>query len=402
MFVLFKKDYISDIICHEHEDSCIQYAVKDLQNDLKKISGKSPKIKTHLSSHEKGSIFIGSAKNKRFADLLRQMHIDIAGLQGKWEHYQIKTIGNSLVICGSDKRGTMWGIYELCEKYLNVDPLYHWTCNEPCKGEELILNDLDVFDGPKSFKYRGWFINDEDLLTEWLDGGGQRKTDYSFYHQVIHESVLDKILETALRLKQNLIIPASLLDIENKAEERLVKQVVKRGLFISQHHIEPLGVSHFAWESYWAKRNLNPEPSYAVNPDKFEEIWTHYAKRWAQYDGVIWQLGLRGKGDKPVWKSVDNFPVEMKARGKVISSAIAKQKKIVADALGHEDFVATTTIYMEGVELYEKGYLVFPKGTMIVFSDDGLTQMWQNSFYSIKRDEAKSYGLYYHLAFWWD
>jgi hypothetical protein len=105
----------------------------------------------------------------------------------------------------------MWGIYSFCEQHLGVDPMYYWTDHEPARMPALELPPYSQLDGPKTFKYRGVFVNDEDLFTEWKDNGGHRHTNYPFYHQVVHPSILEKVVETALRLKMNLIIPASLL-----------------------------------------------------------------------------------------------------------------------------------------------------------------------------------------------
>ncbi len=311
MFIGFDQTRIIDLFCHAAEPACITHALTDLQSDLCKVSGQTAELKPYLPRDEDGYVVVGSLDNPVFREWLLARQIDTSDIAGCWERYLMRTFGaqnESLLICGSDARGAMFGIYTFCEQFLGVDPLYLWTDNEPAQQEALSLGPLHVVDGPKTFRYRGIFVNDEDLLTEWQDNGGQRYADYPFYHQVTHPTVIEKVIETALRLKMNLIIPASLLDIDNPAEENLVRLACGRGLYVSQHHVEPLGVSHFTWENYWKAQGETVEPSYVKHADKFEQIWRCYARKWAQYPGVIWQLGLRGRGDRPVWFNDQSVP----------------------------------------------------------------------------------------------
>lgn len=406
MFKLYNNSFMVEIFFDHFESKCIERAVEDLQNDIMKISGSTvPVVKKYLPLEEEGFIVIGSLENERFKKYLDQVNIAVPILKGEWERYVIKTIGENdenLLICGSDCRGTMWGIYQFCEEYLGIDPLYFWTDNEPEKKSELAFDQIEVVSGPVTFKFRGWFINDEDLLTEWKNGGGIRYIDYPYYHQVTHQSIIEKVIETALRLKQNLMIPASFIDIDNPAEENLVRMVTERGMFISQHHVEPMGVSHFGWDNFWEKRDQDVEASYVLYPEKFEEIWTYYAKKWAKYENVIWQFGLRGRGDRPVWFHDENVSPSMEERGKLISNAISKQDQIVEKVVGNKDYYSTTTLWMEGTELHNDCYLTFPDDTMIIFADKGSTQMWGEDFYTVDRKADKEYGLYYHVAFWGD
>ena len=401
--ILYRDGFLVDLFVDDSEPGCVHRAAKDLQGDLQKITGRMADYKRYLPAREHGCIVIGTLDNERFRAFLAGQGLDCGEMEGGWERYILRTFGEkdeSLVICGSDERGTMWGIYHVCEHFLGVDPQYFWTDNEPRKREKLVIDPINYISQTPTFRFRGWFLNDEDLLTEWKNGGGTRNIDYPFYHQVIHHSILEKVVETALRLRQNLMIPSSFVDIMNPPEENLVRIVTERGMFVSQHHVEPMGVSHFGFENYWAKRGGKQAASYIKHPERFEEIWRAYAEKWAKYGNVIWQLGLRGRGDRPVWVHDPNVPESMDARGAIISRAIQKQWEIVADVLGSRDFFSTTTLWMEGGVLHNLGLLKFPKNTMIVLSDIGGSQMWSEDFYNVKRQPGRDYGLYYHVAFW--
>lgn len=403
MGVVFDEERLADIFCHHDEERSLELAVQDLRADLRKVSGRDAVMKPYLPRDEEGYIVAGSLSNADFASWIAARGIVVSAVAGRWEHYLLLTIGDdqqSVLICGSDTRGAIYGVYEFCERCLGVDPLYFWTDNEPQRRASLVVPPMRISDGPETFRYRGIFVNDEDLLTEWLPGGGKRYTSYPFYHQVVHQDIIAKVAETALRLKMNLIIPASLLDIDNPAEENLVRLVTERGLLVSQHHVEPLGVSHFAWDNYWAKRGKVVPPSFVTQRAAFEEIWEYYARKWARYPGVIWQLGLRGRGDRPVWWNDASVPSTDAERGALISSAYAAQDAILQRVLGRSDYLTTATLWMEGSDLQKAGVLTYPPRTMLVFADYGPTQMMRDDYYETVREPQRQYGLYHHVAFW--
>src|SRR5690606_35932700 len=138
-----------------------------------------------------------------------------------------------------------------------------------------------------------------DLLTEWYLDGGQRDIDYPFYSRVVSPKASARVFEALLRLQYNLVIPASFVDIRNPDEARLIDEVTRRGLFVSMHHVEPMGVSGFGFLNYWRDHDQDVPFSYARHPDKFAIVWEEYARRWAEYPNVIWQIGLRGIADRP-------------------------------------------------------------------------------------------------------
>lgn len=211
---------------------------------------------------------------------------------------------------------------------------------------------------------------------------------------------MDKIFESILRLGLNTVIPCSFIDILNPAEEAIVAQAAKRGLYISQHHQEPVGVAYFAAENYMLEHYPDKAVSFVASPDKMTEIWRVYIDKWSKYEPqVIWQLGLRGKGDKAVWHTDESVDSSAEKRGAVISSAVETQHRLIAEAVGHTDFLSTSTLWLEGAELYDQGYLKFPKNTITVFSDIGDTQLFGGDFYDTKRRNGEKYGIYYHAGF---
>lgn len=371
------------IVVSTDATQAVRLAVADFTSDVRKITGKTLRVVDRMEKCGKPCLIIETVPN------------------GKWESYRVVTSSPELLrISGSDERGTMFGIYAFIERYLDVDPLYFWTDREPTKRNTLAWDSVSIEGREPTFRYRGWFINDEDLLTEWKDGGGKRDIDYPFYHQVTAPEVLEYVFEAMLRLQHNLVIPASFTDIENPNEERMIRAATRRGLFISMHHVEPMGVSGFAFKNFWKSKGREMPYSFIGQRDAFQEIWTHYAARWAHHPNVIWQTGLRGIGDRPVWAHDAQAPTTDEGRGKMISDALEMQAKIVRSVNKRPNPPMTTTLWMEGALLNKQGHLKFPPGVGIIFADNTPGWRWQSDFFETKREPGQHYGVYYHHALW--
>ena len=389
------------------EPAYIRLAAADLAGDVAKITGQTPAIVDKLADCKADCVVLASADQPQSVELLKRLGRDPAALAGKWEAYTVDKadvavapIARALIITGSDARGTMFGLYAFIEQQLGVDPLYFWTGRAPKQRASLAWEKVHIEAGEPKFRFRGWFINDEDLLTEWEDGGGQRDLDYAYYHQVMAPKVSARVFEALLRLQYNLVIPSSFVDIRNPAEARLIDDATRRGLLVSQHHVEPLGVSGFAFRNYWKSKGEDVPFSFTQHPEKFEIAWREYASLWAKYPGVIWQLGLRGIADRPVWVSDPSAPKTDEGRGKLISDAMALQWEIVRSVDRRPQPLATTTLWMEGALLHKQGHLKFPADVTVIFSDNSPGWQLQSDFYEVTREPGRNYGVYYHHALW--
>ncbi len=74
-------------------------------------------------------IVAGSLESRFIKELVKAKKIDITSLKGKREKYLMKAVSRPFdgvdeawVVVGSDKRGTIYGIYELSEQ-IGVSPL---------------------------------------------------------------------------------------------------------------------------------------------------------------------------------------------------------------------------------------------------------------------------------------
>ncbi len=379
-FELVTAERVAPILVAAGEPGYVRLAAEDLASDVQKITGKRPDVLADGPAPAGACVMIGTK----------------AG--GPWESYRVEAKGGRLVIEGGDARGTMFGVYAFIEAALKVDPLGFWSGVEPRKRMELKWPSVSLVSGSPSFKFRGWFVNDEDLLSEWMDSGGKRNIDYPYYGQVVNREALRAVVEALVRSRCNLIIPASFIDILNPPEAALVEECVRRGVFVSQHHVEPLGVSAFSYFNYWKARGKELKYSYFSHPAEVCEVWRAYAKRWAEYPNVIWQLGLRGVADRPMWMADANVPQSDADRGRIISEAMAAQVKILDEVCPQRAAprFMSTTLWAEGSVLNQKGLLSIPEGTIIVFADNSPGWKWQQDFYATPRRPGNSYGVYYH------
>ncbi len=394
MNCFFDKEHIVSICCDASEPTCVHLAVEDLISDLRKLSGRAPALLDSLPGDTMRHVLLVATASPLS---LAAVGIDASPIAGKEEHFMLVPFAQGLAVIGSDKRGTMWGVYEVCRRYLHVDPLYLWTDHEPQQVESLPMPAGTIIDGPKTYRYRGWFINDEDLIEGFCRQGTPEK-DYRF--QQDYRGMLDMLIETALRLRQNLLIPCSHLDILRPEDEAIVARITQRGMYVSMHHQEPVGVHQFTLDRIWAERGGTGNVNFIDNTDFYREIWGKYIARWARYDGVIWQLGLRGRGDRPVWYQNARVPDSTQARGQLISDAIRMQLDMIKAACPGREVLSSATLWMEGMPLYRAGALKFPQGTMVIQSDFGPDQMWGEGYGETPRYPGTDYGVYYHLAFW--
>ena len=373
-------------------------AANDLSSDIKKVTGQQIAVSR---GDLDGAIIIGSLGDPVFRNWIQGISPEKASsLEGKHEAFEIFPFGDAVIFAGSDGRGAMRAIYTFSKEALGIDPTYLWTGIAPHEQPDLDWSSTHISGAEPSFKYRGWFINDEDLLQGWIESGGRRYIDYPHYKYAVDPKAMAAVCETAVRLGYNLIIPASFLNIDNPPERALADEAARRGLYLSMHHIEPLGVSAFTFFNYWKARNEEHLFSFFSSPDQMEETWRYYAKLWSEYPNVIWQLGLRGIADRPMWMADPNTPESNEERGAIMTKAIALQRQIVEEVSKDSKPIMTTTLWAEGSVFFKEGYLQIPEDVMIIFADNSPGRVWQSDFYEMPREPNRNYGVYFHHQLW--
>ena len=347
----------------------IRKAIADLQSDFAKVFGAAPRIVTRTEDAGPVTVVVGT-----YAEIPAAMRP--AGAIAP-ESFSIAVhttgTGNAVVLAGSDLRGTIYAIYQFSQDFLGVDPMYYWTDKEPAKraGIAIPASFSHAFP-PPLFKYRGFFINDEDLLTGWAPG---EKTD----HTGISLAVWDKIYETILRLKGNMVVPGTWIF----PTDPQVKLVGERGLIMTQHHALPLGVNVARWP--------NGVPyNYSTHPEIIERAWKNAVAAYDPHQEILWSVGLRGLSDTSYATMDPSVVGDDKRLGMLISKAIAKQIEIVRAM--HPDAQFVTDFWQEGTHLVRNGDLVIPPGVIHVWADTGYGLLQDGG--QVARDD----GAYYHVA----
>jgi hypothetical protein len=341
------------ILQRPDEPEPMQKALNDLARDLEAVLGKRPKGINR--EEDAGAITILASEQSKLPEALRP-----AGLTGaesfsisvrtaNWSEHHPTTV---VVLAGADMRGTIYAIYEFSQKYLGVDPLYYWTDHEPFKRASIeIPESLDQSFPSPVFKYRGFFINDEDLLTGWAPGENKDKTGISL-------EVWDKIYETILRLKGNVVAPGTWIF----PDEPQVKAAATRGLIVTQHHAIPLGLNVARWPK-------DVPYNYTTNPEILERAWKNAVNSYLPDQEVLWSVGLRGLSDVTYASMDPSVRDNNKALGDLISKAIADQMSIVRSVRPDAKFV--TNLWQEGARLVQQGDLKIPPEVSTVWADDG-------------------------------
>ncbi|TAL05533.1 MAG: hypothetical protein EPO07_03385, partial [Verrucomicrobia bacterium] len=200
----------ADLCMDEADFKVVRIAAECFAADVERVTGKKPRVKTEtreLSSH---AVIIGTiGKSAVIEELIRAGKLDAKPVAGKWESFIIATVTNplpgvstALVIAGSDRRGTAYGVFTLSET-IGVSPWVWWADVPPTHRDALVISQGTHTQGPPSVKYRGIFINDEDWgLQPWAAKTFEPET------KDIGPKTYAKVCELLLRLKANYLWPA--------------------------------------------------------------------------------------------------------------------------------------------------------------------------------------------------
>ena len=343
-----------------------QRALADLQRDWYKVFGHVPVILTALPASWDGSAiqFAPQAPAPSVGTSASALERESFTLQVQTVNGRAKVIG----VSGADMRGAIYAIYAFSEHILGVDPWWYWVDKEPvCRNSIQVPEDFSLRGGFPTFKYRGWFINDEDLLSGF--------TPDPLRENVFSLEMLDRICETLLRLRGNMLVPATF----PFADERCYELTSRRGLVVNLHHVEVVGLNVFRWPSEVAF-------SYSQHPEIMEQYWQECIDALKGKE-VVWTVGYRGKNDRPFWQDEPGLDTPA-ARGNLITRAIAKQVELIRHAQPDASIVAN--MWFEGAKLYLDGFIEIPSGVTLVWTDDGAGTMRDGG------EVRSGNGMYYH------
>jgi hypothetical protein len=267
----------------------VKRAFRDLKTDIGKVTSSVPELSYDTIPHSKEIIIAGTiGKSELIDNLIRNKKIVTDSITGKWEAFLIqvvkkpfKGVKKALVIAGSDKRGTIYGIYEV-SKQIGVSPWYWWADVPVARKENLFFRPVSYIDGSPSVKYRGIFLNDEAPdLTNWI------RAKYGYVTQSDNPPVppgvanyghefYTKLFELLLRLKANYLWPAMWNNAFNEDDPENPRLADEYGIVMGNSHQEPMLRAQKEWNRRY-QRKIGSW-NYAKNPDiaKVPQLWCLY------------------------------------------------------------------------------------------------------------------------------
>ena len=354
------------------EHSCVQLAAANLQKDFELVTGNKPTI-----SETSQKILIGTVGTNKQIDLWVKQGL-LKDLKGKTEKYIIKTIDGQLVIAGSDKRGTVYGIYEL-SRQIGVSPWYYWADVPTEKHTLLYIKDGEFTDGEPAVRYRGLFLNDEaPCLTSWVKNTfGTDYGDHRFY---------EKVFELILRLKGNYLWPAMWGWAFYADDPENLKTADKMGVMMGTSHHEPMARNH---QEYARDRKGWGAWNYATNKQNLDRFFREGIERMKGTDDIV-TIGMRGDGDEAMGKGTDT---------KLLESIIDNQRRIIKEVTKRpaKETPQIWALYKEVQDYYDAGLRV-PDDVTVLLCDDN----WGNVRRLPTAEEQKrkgGWGLYYHVDY---
>ena len=378
-FYIAKNGQTATILLDEKDWSGVIRAANDLGDDVRKVTGTAAAVTTvkDMADVKEGHIVVGTIGKSQLIDrLAKRGKIDVKAVRGQWESYLIDVVDGNLVIAGSDKRGTIYGIYEISQR-IGVSPWYWWA-DVPVKHQDLVVYDGGriVQPSPK-VKYRGIFINDEwPSFGTWCNNqfGGVNSKAYS------------KIFELLLRLKANYLWPAMWDSRFNEDDPESPRLADDYGIVMGTSHHEPMMRAHK--EYVYRKDDVGPW-DYSVNKERLDRFFREGMERNRHYENLV-TIGMRGDGDVAMGKGDDADNM------KTLRQVIDGQRKIIKDVYGKADGVPQLwAIFTEVQRYYDAGFTVPDDVTLLLCDNNwGYIRRKGRDF---ERRRKGGLGLYYHI-----
>lgn len=371
-FVTFKRHSLSDIELTRTSDTItydpldwkgIRMAVENLRHDLKAVTGSA-----------NAPIVVGTIGKSKLA---KKYKLQSKELQGKWEQYLIFTDKGKLVILGSDKRGTIFGIYEL-SRQIGVSPWY-WMADAPIQKHEQIFAKSGVYtDGEPKVKYRGIFINDE-----WPSFGTWCNNQFGG----INSKAYARVFELMLRLKANYFWPA-MWDSRFNEDDPLSPQLADdMGIVMGTSHHEPMMRAH---KEYVYRKDSIGAWDYATNKANLDRFFEEGLERNKAYDNLI-TIGMRGDGDVAMGNGNDEDNM------KTLKDVVDGQREIIERVYKKpaSEVPQLWAIFTEVQRYYDAGFTV-PDDVTLLFCDNNWGYIRRTG---PEKEQARKggMGMYYHI-----
>jgi len=356
-------------------------AAGDLSEDVGRVTGHNSSVIKSDAPAADEVVLIGTIGKSPLIDSLIKRHkLDVSGITGHWEsavtmvvEHPMKGVRRALVIAGADKRGTIYGIYDLSEQ-IGVSPWYWWADVRVPHADALYVQPGRYVQPVPAVKYRGIFFNDEaPALSGWTKEkfGGM---NHEFY---------TKVFELLLRLKANFLWPAMWNNAFAADDPENAKLADEYGIVMGTSHEEPMMRAEKEW--VWGHHGAW---DYATNQKEIDEFWRAGMERDKNYEEVV-TLGMRGEGDTPMSAT---------ANTQLLKRIVADQREILKQTVNPDlkEIPQVWALYKEVQDYYDHGMKV-PDDVILLFADDNWGQIRRLPEAGAERKGG--YGIYYHFDY---
>ncbi|AVQ08770.1 TPA: hypothetical protein HH295_14060 [Xanthomonas vasicola pv. zeae] len=387
---LIRSEVPATVVVDASADLAVRSVADNFAADLQRVAGRNSGVTTDLATVRGTAVIVGTLGQSPFIDaLIAGGKIDRGALLQRWEAYtQIVVdhptpqIDRALVIVGADRRGAVFGTYDVSEK-IGVSPWYWFADVATAHRSNLFITRGSVSDAPK-VRYRGFFINDEDpALKGWATKkfGGVNAKMYAY------------VFELGLRMKANYLWPAMWGKAFNVDDPDNMVLADQMGIVMGTSHHEPMMRAQKEWHLK-SIPNSGGAWDYTSNAANLRAFWKGGIARMMskgdgqRYDSLV-TIGMRGDGDEPMAESTASHLLEQ---------VVADQRAIIAEVT---QAPATQTpqvwaLYKEVQDYYDHGMQV-PDDVTLLFSDDNWGQIRRLPVTDLQR--AGGYGVYYHFDY---
>ncbi|MDF4202327.1 glycosyl hydrolase 115 family protein [Maribacter sp. SA7] len=392
-FTMVAENVTTGILIDKADAKVVGIATALLADDIEKISGKKPVV-SFKKNNQNNTIIAGTIGNSKWIDaMIANGKISVAEIKNGWERFQIQIVENpmagidkALVVVGSDRRGTAYGVLELSRK-IGVSPWEWWADVTPAKKDAISITLNKIVSKSPSVKYRGVFLNDEDWgLQRWAALNYEPETGD------IGPKTYAKVFELLLRLRANTIWPAmhsSTKPFYSYPKNKFVAD--DYAVVIGTSHAEPM-LSNINTE--W-KHDEMGEYRYDTNSETIKSLFTKRVKETAKLEG-IYTTGMRGEHDSPMIVGEDDTDAQVNLLERVITDqrAILKKETKKDPTTIPQAFVP----YKEVLNYYQSG-LKLPEDITLVWTDDNYGYIRQLSNPK-EQERSGGAGVYYHTSYW--
>ena len=319
----------------------VRNALRDLERDWYRVFGYPLLVLTEFTGENEGDELVLDCDNTLLPPSLRPVG---------YESHTLRISGRRFILAGADMRGTVYAIYAFSREILGVDPLWYWNDFTPARKTAVELSARYTLRVTSpTFRYRGWFINDEDIL----GGFFPNRT----FDGVMSPEGFDCIMEALLRLGGNMIVPGSFA----MPDEDVRRLAAARGLLLNDHHVTPLGLNMYRW----------PEDvpfSYSRGKEYLQECWKTCVDTLKGYEQV-WTVSFRGKNDHPYWQEDPYAPEDDAGRAAEIEEAIRTEIDLIRAA--DPQAIICFNMYNEQAKFSRAGLISLPEDIIRVWPGSG-------------------------------